>query len=573
MRAGICLAVRNPAAGTVRNSRRVHVQGAGGSIRGSRVDRISGKSEAAAYFTGVWKRAAASAARVWTRFFHEREVILRSGGRVRFARLGPWLQFNMLLGLVAGAAWLAVATLMAAREPVQGAPDAPAAAATQSPWEARLAAAEDAAGDLSAKVARLNDALTRELRSRQVIALSRDALGERLLRLSSELRALQDRNATLQVELDATRDGMRQAADASENLQHDKEKLADRLEAARDSLESLRQRQEETALRVAGLIGRLGIMQAAAGQESDTAIAAPPEDLDAQIAMLEASSAHIIRTVEQSRKAAASAENAVNRISKGLAAIVGYPDGGKPARATPGRALAMMEKIETLHATQLEQVARLDAITTGNIERVETLVADAGLDLDEMMGRISGLGDGAGGPLLHLEDTFGGGGSAELFTNLALLQDKVNRWVELQQLLACMPLAPPLDYYRLTSPYGARVDPITGDKAIHEGIDLGGWIGMTVHATAAGTVTHAGSSGSYGKMVEIDHGCGIVTRYGHLRRVLVEKGDEVPFRAEIGKLGNSGRSTGPHVHYEVHVNGEVLDPEKFIERGRYVLKE
>jgi len=102
---------------------------------------------------------------------------------------------------------------------------------------------------------------------------------------------------------------------------------------------------------------------------------------------------------------------------------------------------------------------------------------------------------------------------------------------------------------------------------MHTGIDFRGDVGVPIRATASGTVTVAGWSGGYGKMVEIDHGNGLLTRYGHLSEIDVDVGDIVRSGAIVGKLGSTGRSTGPHLHYEVRVKGEAVDPQKFLDAG------
>jgi murein DD-endopeptidase MepM/ murein hydrolase activator NlpD len=118
-----------------------------------------------------------------------------------------------------------------------------------------------------------------------------------------------------------------------------------------------------------------------------------------------------------------------------------------------------------------------------------------------------------------------------------------------------------------TSPFGIRTDPFVHEAAMHTGIDFRGDTGDPIRATASGTVTIAGSSGGYGKMVEIDHGNGLATRYGHLSEIDVGVGDTVRTGAIVGKLGSTGRSTGPHLHYEVRVKGEAVDPQKFLDAG------
>ena len=159
-------------------------------------------------------------------------------------------------------------------------------------------------------------------------------------------------------------------------------------------------------------------------------------------------------------------------------------------------------------------------------------------------------------------------------------QDRSNRlmmlsqdWQALQSLLECAPLAPPVDYYNLTSEYGNRKDPFTKKPDWHEGVDLGAWPGTRVRATAPGVVTYAGHKGGYGRFVLVDHGCGIETAYGHLKKIHVKKGDTLDYRDTLGEVGSTGRSTGRHVHYEVRIKGKPVDPYQFIEAGRYVFKE
>jgi murein DD-endopeptidase MepM/ murein hydrolase activator NlpD len=105
---------------------------------------------------------------------------------------------------------------------------------------------------------------------------------------------------------------------------------------------------------------------------------------------------------------------------------------------------------------------------------------------------------------------------------------------------------------------------------MHTGIDFRGDAGDPIHATASGTVTIAGWSGGYGKMVEIEHGNGVATRYGHLSEIDVDVGDTVRGGQTVGKLGSTGRSTGPHLHYEVRVKGEAVDPQKFLDAGERI---
>ncbi|MGO9428234.1 M23 family metallopeptidase [Rhodoblastus sp.] len=126
------------------------------------------------------------------------------------------------------------------------------------------------------------------------------------------------------------------------------------------------------------------------------------------------------------------------------------------------------------------------------------------------------------------------------------------------------PLFGPLD---VTSSFGFRTDPFLGRPALHSGMDLRGDTGDPVRATAAGRVVLAGPSGGYGNLVEIDHGAGLATRYGHLSQIAVEEGQWVEAGAVVGEIGSTGRSTGPHLHYEVRTDGVAVDPSRYLRAG------
>jgi len=130
--------------------------------------------------------------------------------------------------------------------------------------------------------------------------------------------------------------------------------------------------------------------------------------------------------------------------------------------------------------------------------------------------------------------------------------------------VAGLPLGSPLAVTRVTSGFGRRVDPINHRHASHEGIDLAAAPRTPVHATAAGRVVFAGRRGGYGRMVEVDHGYGVHTRYAHLARILVFPGQRVALRQGIGLVGSSGRTTGPHLHYEIRVDGIARNPARFL---------
>ncbi len=139
---------------------------------------------------------------------------------------------------------------------------------------------------------------------------------------------------------------------------------------------------------------------------------------------------------------------------------------------------------------------------------------------------------------------------------LTILSKKRNR-------LAATPSIRPAKGW-ITSKFGYRSSPFTGKREFHSGLDIANKKGKKIVATAKGVVSYAGEKRFIGKTVMIDHGHGMVTKFGHMDKVFVKKGEEVKRGDVIGLMGNTGRSTGPHVHYEVRINGTPVNPEKYI---------
>lgn len=143
------------------------------------------------------------------------------------------------------------------------------------------------------------------------------------------------------------------------------------------------------------------------------------------------------------------------------------------------------------------------------------------------------------------------------------LGEMVDRFNRRDGLLPSTPTTWPAKGW-ITSTFGPREDPFTGERIMHLGIDLAAPEGAQVRAPAAGTVVFVGERSAYGNMIAIDHGRGIATHYAHLSRVLVDVGDTVTRGQHIGGVGNTGRSTGPHLHYEVRVNGVPVNPRRYV---------
>jgi murein DD-endopeptidase MepM/ murein hydrolase activator NlpD len=192
------------------------------------------------------------------------------------------------------------------------------------------------------------------------------------------------------------------------------------------------------------------------------------------------------------------------------------------------------------------------------VAEVRRLLASTGLNVDRLFPQLAQEPGGRGGPFVA---------PPKADPPDAMTPDKME---ELRSLMKSLPLSVPLDYYQLESRFGPRHDPFNHRSSFHTGIDLSAPYMSPVHATAAGIVTYAGYYSDYGKVVEIDHGNGIATLYAHLHRYIVSVGQRVAEHEQVGFLGSSGRSSGPHVHYEVRVNNEPQDPEKFIGLARVI---
>lgn len=238
-----------------------------------------------------------------------------------------------------------------------------------------------------------------------------------------------------------------------------------------------------------------------------------------------------------------------------------------------GRVSELQERLASLKDSQSGLLDRIAETSQSEIRRLRGILASTGLRVDRLLEAQGVTSTGTGGPFEAApRDSVVASVEDGVEAALGNASGMIDQLEGLQRIVRSLPLAAPLDYYHISSPYGVRTDPINGESAIHRGLDFGSKFRATVLATAKGTVIFAGWKGKFGRFVEIDHGNGVVTRYGHLRRIMVSRGDKIEFRTPIGQMGNSGRSTGTHLHYEIQVNGASVDPQKFLKAGKNVFK-
>ncbi|MER8810740.1 M23 family metallopeptidase [Mesorhizobium australicum] len=219
---------------------------------------------------------------------------------------------------------------------------------------------------------------------------------------------------------------------------------------------------------------------------------------------------------------------------------------------------------QSLKSIENEQLSRINTLADNaykSADAIQQALRTAGLPVDSDFGKNE---SDVGGPLIPLD-------SSMIFdSKVKELDEALDALDHLKKEARRLPLENPAPGHSVTSPFGVRTDPILGTAALHSGMDFRAPIGMAAKVTAPGIVTKAGWNGGYGRMVEIDHGNGFATRYGHLSEIDVTVGEKVDAGAVIGKTGSSGRSTGPHLHYEVRHNGEAIDPLRFLTVGRKV---
>jgi len=224
-------------------------------------------------------------------------------------------------------------------------------------------------------------------------------------------------------------------------------------------------------------------------------------------------------------------------------------------QAKLGRIQASLDRVESRETAALGQ---MEERYEGKARLLRGVFAQLGLKSDAAM-------SAAGGPFVPIKMP----PESQSFERALMRVNVARAYADrLNNTLISIPVRKPVNgEIDLTSTFGVRVDPFVHAAAMHTGLDFRGDMGEPIHATAAGTVTVAAWSGGYGRMVEIDHGNGLATRYGHLSEIDVAVGDKIRIGQIVGKLGSTGRSTGPHLHYETRVDGEAVDPQKFLNAG------
>lgn len=219
-----------------------------------------------------------------------------------------------------------------------------------------------------------------------------------------------------------------------------------------------------------------------------------------------------------------------------------------------------------IEARQIRFAELMTKVAQARTQKAEAAIRQFGLNPDILARQATSA---QGGPF----ESFFGSSKKDVrdprFTKLAM---SLGRMDAMERALAAIPTSMPAAVMLMSSGFGYRSDPFTGAGAMHNGLDFKGPIGTPILAAADGRITHAGSQGGYGNTIEITHANGLVTRYAHLSGFNVKLGQKVARGAQIARMGSTGRSTGSHLHFEVRLNGQAINPRKFLEANPDVLE-
>ncbi|MEQ8967096.1 MAG: peptidoglycan DD-metalloendopeptidase family protein [Azospirillaceae bacterium] len=526
------------------------------------------------------------------RGFQERQVIVRTGHGVRTLRLGRGRQMAMAGAALGVLAWGLAGTAATVGTLFHIDDQATQIRDLEIGYAQLITDVADRRGELAPISARMeaDRTVTERILERSATLQRRsDRLADRVDRLErakasleADRAALRDTIASLEADLTA----MAAARDAAVG------RVA-ALETRLSDAEADRQRADVTARDLRGEIDRLR----QALDEAETW----REAADRQIAELTRSVQGAYGTVDrvagerdrlsgelsETRHSLAEAEDEIDRLEAlnrrmHLAAVdmaTARDRLSDRAGRLEGRIGSLQAEIVAMERGQEAFFETLRARAESHAEDLESGLSLTGLDVDALVRELESethaalkpLAPGRGGPMIP---------AAAVATDMAEVPEEavdlialVDRLTELQEVAVRLPLSPPImgDWY-ITSRYGGRRDPLTGRSAAHHGLDFGAGWREAVVAAAPGEIVHAGRRGAYGNLVEIDHGLGVTTRYAHLHSVDVSVGDTVEAGDPVGVLGNTGRSTGPHLHYEVRLDDRPIDPMNFVKAGEHVLE-
>ncbi len=300
-------------------------------------------------------------------------------------------------------------------------------------------------------------------------------------------------------------------------------------------------------------------------------LSAGKRDDAARIAALEGEVAGLEGTLARAETETANLDAAFEQFSTAMEKVISERDFASTEAAQLREEVAALSgDLGNLEDRQRRLISRLSEAARATFAGLESLFTRSDLDLERILAEARQVHSGAGGPFRPLDEA-SRAALDEGDTRVAALMRELET-VNLMRFAATrLPFGEPVLEGRMTSAFGPRTDPHGRGRSVHEGMDFAGPRGTPIHATADGIVTFEGRQSGYGKIVKIRHAFGFETVYAHLHRARVKTGQRVARGDRIGDMGNTGRSTGTHVHYEIRIDNSPVNPVKFIEAARDVL--
>lgn len=466
------------------------------------------------------------------RLLPERQIIIRTEGETSYLRLSTAVQAGAIAVWVAVAGWIGFTTVGFQNQQEMIAEKADAISRSRQAYRKLL----DQVSDYQLSIV----GITRDLKETE-----------------AHLRGLFSQNEELKQDLSSTEVALRTSEAERNRIASARKQLNDQLELFSSELRQITGKNNALEAHIGTLRQHLAVVEAEKAE-----IAAERAALDDRLWSLH-------NELEASNAKVTLLESNVRALKTDLRTVILERSAVAVDNDTLRAQVADLESIlENERDSHRRELLAISERTHGQIAQVEDVIRRTGLKLDRVVPLQPEDATGKGGPFEALAPDMNLSDEEDALR--IELERRVQRWNQVMNFYVSLPLAIPLEEYYITSYFGRRKDPINGRYSMHYGIDLAGPYKQKVTATAPGVVTFAGRRTAYGRVVDIDHGHGLVTRYAHLAKINVKVGQRVELGTTIALLGSSGRSTGPHVHYEVRYNDKPINPSKFMKAGTHV---
>ena len=464
--------------------------------------------------------------------FRRREIIIRSDGKVRYFAISPWMSISGLSVAVLSLIWMAYSSFDYINLSSQ------IASKNQAVWSAQNSYRQLL--DQVAEYSKSIDGITKELNETQTQLLGHFYKENNSVKVAKVNKATQQTKGA-----------------PSRKWEQDKIILGKQFEVIGQELRRMTGKNNALESHIGNLRGNLETIEAEKA-EMVAERAAMGDQLWNLNNRLESAR---IKEEELRKNIRLQGMNLRNlKVEKGQLEGI-----NNDLRSQVARLEASLEEEQLQHKTQLKIISKR---ALKNINRLEKVLNRTGLDVEKLAPLPKNMIMGIGGPFIPYHPDMRDMNEREILESG--LDVNLDRFEKLRDVVIKLPLASPIKRGYVSSYYGRRKDPFNGRWAMHRGVDFVAKYKSNVYATAPGKVIAVGRQGKYGRTIDIRHEFGLVTRYAHLHRYRVKVGQKVALGQVIGLLGNSGRSTGPHVHYEIRRHKKFMNPRKFLRATRNV---